>query len=60
MPLALLQADAAQRHAVVQRNIRANFGRLANDHAHAVINEKTRANFRSRVDFNARQSTGHL
>ena len=44
MAFALVQAGAAQRDAVVERHIRANFGRLADHDPHAVVDEEARAN----------------
>jgi len=49
----VLLAGSAERHALIERDILADNGRLANHHAHAVIDEKPAANLRSRMDFDA-------
>ena len=41
----------AERYAVVKRHIVANFGKLADDYAHAVVDEEPLADLRGRVDF---------
>ncbi len=60
MPFAFLQAGPAQGHAMVERDIRANLGGLANDHAHAMINEKAGADGCAGMDLDAGQVTGNL
>jgi hypothetical protein len=53
MALYLLPAGAAEGYALIQDNIIANLGGLANDHAHTVVDKEPLANFSTRVDFNA-------
>jgi len=60
MPLAVLLAGSAERHALIERDILADNGRLANHHAHAVIDEKPAANLRSRMDFDGREQARNL
>ena len=42
-------AGSAERHALIERDILADNGRLANHHAHAVIDEKPAANFTTMI-----------
>ena len=49
--LALVQTDAAERDAVIQRHVVADLRRFADDNAHAVINEKAVADFCARMNF---------
>ena len=60
MALALVQAGAAQRDAVIQGHILADLGRLADHHAHAVVDEQARADRRAGMDFDAGQAAHHL
>jgi len=57
MTLPLFETGAAQRHAVIQRHVFADLGRLADDHAHAVVDEKTRADPGAGVDLDPGEST---
>src|SRR5260221_5153806 len=41
VPLPFFPAGASEGHAMVERDIRADLGRLADHHAHAVIDEQT-------------------
>jgi len=45
---------------LVQQNVIADLGSLANHHTHAVIDEATRSNGGARVNFNARCKAGEL
>ncbi len=60
MPLTVFLSRAAQGNALVQRDIVAYDCGLANDHAHSVVDEKTSANLRARMDFDAGDQTGEL
>ena len=55
MALALVPRSAAQRDAVIERAIVADFGGLAHHHAHAVIDEHAAADGGAGVDFDAGQ-----
>ncbi len=52
--LAVVLARAAERHALVQGAVVADFGRFADDHAHAVVDEQPLPDFGARVDFDSR------
>ena len=58
--LALLLAGAAQRHALVEQHVVADLGGLADDHAHAVVDEEAPADGGARVDLDARQAAADL
>ncbi len=47
------RGDAAQRDAVIQGDVVAHLGRLANHHAHAVVNEEAFADLGAGMDFDA-------
>jgi hypothetical protein len=49
------QRGAAQGHALVDGAVVADLGHLANDHAHAVVDEDAPAKGGARVDLDARQ-----
>jgi len=49
----LFQAGAAQRDALVERDVVADLGGLADHHAHAVVDEDALADDRARVDLDA-------
>ena len=51
--LRLLIGRAAQDHTLVHQHVLTDFGRLADDHAHAVIDEEAPADFRSGMNLNA-------
>src|SRR5690554_6002524 len=53
MALAFLPTGSAQSHAVVERAIIADLGGLADNHAHAMVDEKTPADTRAGVDLDA-------
>ncbi len=55
MALPALVARAAQRYTLVEEHVIADFGRLADHHAQAVIDEQALADLRSGMNFNARQ-----
>ena len=55
MTLDAPRAGAAERHPLVDHHIRANFGSLADNHSHAVVDEEARADRRSGVNFDACQ-----
>ena len=60
MALAHVLARAAQRHVLIERDVVADFGRLADDHAHAVIDEQSLADGRAGVDLDAGLFAGAL
>src|SRR5690242_19373389 len=60
MPLAFLLARAAQRHALVEQHVIADLCRLADHHAHAVIDEAAPADGRAWMDFDAGESADEL
>src|SRR3989338_7732815 len=60
MALASLAARAAQGHALIQGGIFPGFRGFTDDHSHAVINEEAGAEFRARMNFNAREKPGQL
>ena len=60
MAFALLQTRAAQRHRVIQRDLFADLCRLANDHAHAVIDEQSVPDLRTGVNLNAGEEAHDL
>ena len=60
MSFYLFQAGTAQRHAMIQRYVIANFRRLTDDNAHPVIDEKVVPDGRARVDFNPCQTACRL
>ena len=60
VPLALLLAGAAQGHALVEQNVVADFGGLADHHAHAVVDEEPAADRRAGMDLDARQGAAEL
>ena len=60
MALALLAARAAQRDALVQQHVVADFGGLADHHAHAVIDEEAAADGGAGVDFDAGEKAADL
>jgi hypothetical protein len=45
---------------MVERDIRADLGGLADDHTHAMVNEKAGTNDCARMDLDAGQVTGNL
>ena len=60
VPLALVPAGAAQGDPLIERDVGADFRRLTDDDAHAVVDEKSGADDRPRVDFNAGPGPGDL
>ena len=60
MALADVFAGAAERCALVNGHIVAHNGGLADDHAHAVVDEHALANDRAGVDLNAGKMPGKL
>ena len=55
MAFALLRAQSAQGNTVIEKDVVADFRGLADDHAHAVVDEKLPADDRGGVDFDSRQ-----
>ena len=55
MPLAFLFAGSAQRHALIEQHVVADFGSLANDDAHSVIDKAAPSDGGAGMDFNAGQ-----
>src|SRR5690606_3057756 len=55
-----LEAGAAERHPVVQRAVLTDHGGLADDDAHAVVDEEARPDLRAGVDLNAGQEASDL
>ncbi len=53
MALAALQASAAEGHSLIQRAVAPDLSRLADDHAHAVIDEQPGRDLGTRVDLDA-------
>ena len=60
MPLAAVARPSAERHTVVEHDVVAHFGRLADDDAHAVIDEEAAADRRAGVDLDAREPAHEL
>ena len=60
MALSLLLARAAERHALVERDVVADFRRLADDDACTVVDEQALADRRARMDLDARQEAGKI
>ena len=60
MPLAVLQAGAPQGHAVVDRHVAADLGRLADDDAGTVVDEDPGADGGARVDLDAGEEAREL
>ncbi len=56
----MVERCSAQRDALVDGDIVADFGGLADDHAHAVIDEKTPADSRAGMDFDSGQQAREL
>ena len=54
MPLAAAQTRATERDAFIERDVVADFCRLADQHAHSVIDEEALTDRRSGVDFDTR------
>ena len=54
MALALVLAGAAQGHPVVEQHIVSHLGGLADDDAHAVVDDETAADLRPGVDLDSR------
>ena len=60
MPFTMFLAGAAQRHALVQRDIVAYDRGLADDHAHSVVDEQPPPDLRAGMDFDAGDQAGGL
>ena len=60
MALASLLAGAAQRHALVEHHVVADLGRLADDDAHAVVDEEALADLRAGVNLDAGDQTAEV
>src|SRR5207249_1129663 len=60
MALLALQAGAAERDALEQRDVLADLGRLADDDAHPVIDEEPSAEPGRRMDLDAGQEARHV
>jgi hypothetical protein len=58
--LLLLQAGAAQGHAVVERHVVPHDRGFADHHAHTVIDKQSAPNLRAGMDFNSRPKTRYL
>ncbi len=55
MPLAALLSGPAEGHALIDRYVVTDLGRLADDHTHAVVDEQAAADARARMDLDAGQ-----
>ena len=60
MSFAPLESGTPQRYALIQQNVIAQLGGLADDNAHAMVDEKPVADGGSRMDLNAGQKTREL
>ena len=60
MALAFIPRRTAERHAVIERAVVADFSGLADHDAHAVIDEKTPADLRARVNFDAGEKAANM
>lgn len=60
MPLAVREARAAQRYALVNRAAVADLRRFTDDHAHAVIDEHGFSDLRAGMNLDARQKANDL
>ena len=60
VPLAVLLAGAAERDALVERDVVADDRRLADDHAHAVVDEEALADGGAGVDLDAGEEARDL
>jgi hypothetical protein len=60
MALAFFLAGAAQGNALVNEHVVADLGRLADHHAHAVVNEETPPDASARVDFDSCEPAAEL
>ena len=58
--LSATEADAAQRHAVIDRAVVANNGRLTDHHTHAVVDEDAAADACGRMNFNAGEKAADM
>ena len=58
--LILAERAAAERHAVVDHDVVADLGGLADDHAHAVVDEEPPADGRAGMDLDAGEEPGQL
>ena len=60
MTFALFLAGAAERHALIKRNILSDFSRLADYNSRAVIYKKSVANRRAGMNLNSRQEAAKV
>ncbi len=60
MALTLIPTGTTQSHTLIQGNIITHFGRFADNDAHTMINKKTTANFRARMNLNTREPAPHI
>jgi len=60
MALHLDQVNAAQGDVMVEQDVVADLGRLADDRAHAVVDDKAAADARAGVDFDAGEEAAEL
>src|SRR6202030_446974 len=60
VPLALLVTCTAQGDVLIEQHVVADHGGFPDYHAHPVIDEKTPADFRARMDLNAGQEARRL
>ena len=60
MSLAFVPGRAAQGNAVIKRHIVANLGGLADDHAHAVVDEEAPAYGRAGMDLDAGEEASEM
>src|ERR1019366_8152071 len=60
VPFAVFLAGAAQRYTLVQRDIVAHDGGLADDDSHSVVDEKAVANLCAGMDLDAGNQPGEL
>src|SRR5688572_17758046 len=60
MTLPSLLSRSSKRHTLEESHIIADLCRLANNHPHAMVDEKPAADLRRGMDFNARERTSGL
>src|SRR3989442_1302900 len=58
--LLALAAGAAKRHALQQRDVRADLRRFADDHAHAAVDEEAGTELRRGMDLDPREEPGRV
>src|SRR5258708_39120826 len=60
MPLAFLLARPSESYALIERDIVSDNGGLADDRAHAVVDEETSPNFCAGMNLNPSKQARHL